>query len=242
MLRFLNEITYEILEFLKNNGSSAAGASTVSAHLAKRGYEAAPATAGRLLKEFDDKGWTVKIGNRGRTLSKAGAAKLQELEGARWQNSIVRDMSDALDKNDGERMAELMAARLPVSVETARLAAVNASREELAELKGLVEEQELLVKDNSPVWLTEDADTRFHKLIARISRNPVLETIVALIRRSEEEARLSGPGTGHVPSGHGGEHRMIYEAIALHAPDIAALAMKRHIESVMKDENQNPLS
>jgi len=100
----------------------------------------------------------------------------------------------------------------------------------------------LLVKDNSPVWLTEDADTRFHKLIARISRNPVLETIVALIRRSEEEARLSGPGTEHVPSGHGGEHRMIYEAIALHAPDIAALAMKRHIESVMKDENQYPLS
>ena len=88
MLRFLNEITYEILEFLKNNGSSAAGASTVSAHLAKRGYEAAPATAGRLLKEFDDKGWTVKIGNRGRTLSKAGAAGRRKMAKQHCQGSV----------------------------------------------------------------------------------------------------------------------------------------------------------
>ena len=238
MLRFMNEITYEILSLLRNNGSGTAGANAVSAVLAKRGYEVAPATAGRLLKKFDDQGWTVKVGNKGRKLSAAGAEKLSKLESVRWQGSLVKDLSDVLDKDDGERIAELMAARLPVSVETARLAAAYATAEELAKLKSLVDEQESLVKDNSPVRRTEDVDTRFHKLIAKISRNPVLETMVELIRRSEEKVRLSGSASSRAAFDYGGEHRLIYDAIARHDQERAALAMKQHIASVMKNESQ----
>jgi len=112
----------------------------------------------------------------------------------------------------------------------ARLAAQNATEDDLAALRQaygrhLLAAQE---KDSGPVWRTSDED--FHLLIGRASKNPTL--IHLLCEDFYQLVRLYRTRLVHV-RGRGArtiaEHRRILEAIEDRDGDLAEMQMRRHI-------------
>lgn len=223
-------IIYDILLFLKENGSPA-GAGSVQRHLDTKGYSMAEATVGRLLREMDFRGLTEKHGNQGRTLSEGGLKRLRELEEWKWQDKWTEDFMDVLDSKEKGRLIELLTARRPVEIEVAKLAAENATKEDIDKLRHIVEEQEDLARKGKSV---SHLDTEFHLLLAKASGNQILEAIVGLLRKKQEDANefeVIRRKTGHI---YNTEHRKIFEAIEQRDADMAKLTMRRHLDNLMQ--------
>lgn len=112
----------------------------------------------------------------------------------------------------------------------ARLAAQNATEEDLAALRQAYNRHVAAAeeKDSGPVWRTTDED--FHLIIGRASRNPTLihllcEDFYQLVRLYRTQlVHVRGRGARTVA-----EHRRILEAIEERDGDLAELQMRRHI-------------
>src|ERR1044072_3109365 len=133
-------------------------------------------------------------------------------------------------------MFELLEARRAFEGETAALAASRITDEEIAELRRLV--VEMKKKNVSDIEMSEDADMRFHLLIATATRNPaILQTI-----ESFWQARRSSPQTqyflkkvrslGVAPNIQ--EHSEILSALEQRDPNAARAAMRDHLSAVIE--------
>lgn len=222
-------VVYDILLYLKERGVPE-GAGSVQRHLNEKGYNMAEATVGRLLREMDCRGFTEKQSNQGRTLSEAGISRLRELEEWKWQDKWTEGFMDVFDKTERSRLLDLLTARRPVEIEVARLAAKNATDEDIAKLRYIVEEQESLAQSRKPV---SHLDTEFHRLLAKASGNKILEAIIELLRKKVDDANeleVIRRRAGHI---YNTEHRKILEAIEQKDQELACLAMKRHLGNLM---------
>ncbi len=133
-------------------------------------------------------------------------------------------------------MFELLEARRAFEGETAALAASRITDEEIEELRRLV--AEMKKKNASDVELSEDADMRFHLLIAGATRNPaIIQTI-----ESYWQARRFSPQTqyflkkvrsmGVAPNID--EHSEILSALEQRDPAAARGAMRNHLTAVIE--------
>lgn len=224
-----DNITYDLLQSI-NQSEEAVGAGSVQRMLAARGYTMAEATMGRLLRDMDCRGYTEKKSNQGRKLTESGRARLHELEAAQWQGKWTQEFMNAASSSGREHLIELLTARRPVEIEIARLAAKNATDKEVASLRSLVGEQEKLAKEGKPL---AHLDTEFHRLLSRMSHNRILEAIVELLRKKQEDAAEFEEFRRREGSLYNTEHRKILDAIEQRDPDMAVLAMKRHISGLL---------
>ena len=223
-------LIYDSLSSLKDLAEPA-GAGSLRRSLEAKGYTIAEATAGRLLRDLDELGFTEKQSNQGRRLSENGEKRLRELKERKWQGQWTEDFMGTLEKCDKSRLVDLLAARCPVETEVVKLAAVNATEKEIEELRSVVEEQERLAQKGEKI---AGLDTRFHRILAKASHNPILESLVVLLRKKQEYAQefeFIRPMSGQL---FNNEHRKILEAIEMRDQDMAVLSMKRHLESLMK--------
>jgi DNA-binding FadR family transcriptional regulator len=148
--------------------------------------------------------------------------------------------SNKLGANSARRgdvgMFELLEARRAFEGETAALAASRITDEEIEELRRLV--VEMKKKNVSDIESSEDADMRFHLLIATATRNPaILQTI-----ESFWQARRSSPQTqyflkkvrslGVAPNIQ--EHSEILAALEQRDPMAARTAMRGHLSAVIE--------
>lgn len=224
-------LIFNVLSYMKKT-EEPVGAGSVQRYLESCGFSMAEATVGRLLRDMDCSGLIVRKSNQGRILTKAGETRLRELESVKWQGKWTENFIGAVKDAHlhFDRLRELMIARRPVEIEVARLAAKNATEEEIGKLRKLVEQQEKLAKEGKQV---SNIDTEFHTLLAKISRNKILEAIVELLRKQEEDAREFEGMRRKAGNIFNHEHRRIFEAIEQHDPDMAVLAMKRHLGNVL---------
>jgi GntR family transcriptional repressor for pyruvate dehydrogenase complex len=131
---------------------------------------------------------------------------------------------------------ELTEARLLLESEAAALAATQISESELDELDQLVER---IAFENSQMRFNDAADRAFHLLIARATRNRLIERTIehfwelrssspecALLHRHARTADLR-PAVD--------EHRAIAHAIRARDPLAAKEAMATHLRQVMED-------
>lgn len=223
-------VVYDILLYLKERGVPE-GAGSVQRHLNENGYSMAEATVGRLLREMDCRGFTEKKSNQGRTLSEAGIRRLQELEEWKWQDKWTEGFMDVFDKTERSRLLDLLTARRLVEIEVARLAAQNATEDDIYRLQQIVKEQEVLALNGKPI---SHLDTEFHRLLAKASGNQILEAIVELLRKKQEYAKefeVIRRKAGHI---YNTEHRKIFEAIEQRDRELAALTMKRHLDNLVQ--------
>lgn len=133
-------------------------------------------------------------------------------------------------------MFELLEARRAFEGEAAALAASRITDEEIEELRLLVAEMNL--ENSRDIEMAEDADMRFHLLIAAATRNPVIVQSI----ESQWQARRSSRQTqyflkklrslGVSPSVH--EHAEILSALEQREPDAARTAMRSHLTSVIE--------
>lgn len=136
---------------------------------------------------------------------------------------------------------ELAAMRQFLEVPSVRLAASNATDEDVAELQRIVELQRVAPIEDPNI---PDLDMEFHSKIAEASGNRLLRTFVqALHRETEPVLYLDlSPEVGRT-AWH--QHNEIVRAIAAHQADAAERAVVEHLEylrthiSKSLDDNRN---
>ena len=124
---------------------------------------------------------------------------------------------------------ELMDARGLFEPQVAREAAVRATPEDLLLLEAAVLRQAERVSRGQP---TAEEDAEFHALLARATRNSVVERVMGVIDDLLEDVyeRLSQHGERSQRSLEG--NRRILEAVQSRDPDAAQRAMAEHIEDI----------
>jgi GntR family transcriptional repressor for pyruvate dehydrogenase complex len=144
------------------------------------------------------------------------------------EEALVQPLAAALF-HERDDIIDIFSIRKMIEPEVAQLASVNATLEEIAELEELLKEQEEEIAEGKPPIQT---DTDFHHLLARMSRNRVLErlllALVDLLRRTRENYLQTNERMER--SLHG--HREILKAIKNGQGTVARQAMRRHLEDV----------
>ncbi len=141
-------------------------------------------------------------------------------------------MLDVAELAERSNPIQMMRARIALEPELARLAALNGTAGEIAELKALN-----LACRSAATWRDYEAyDARFHHCIAKAAANPVLlallDTLNA-VRRAVTWGRPRPEGDRPAPTHHSFEdHDRIADAIAHRESVNAADAMSRHLQKV----------
>lgn len=128
--------------------------------------------------------------------------------------------------------AEVMQTRLLIEPEIARMAALNATAADIAEMRTCMARSR-----TATTWRQyESWDNRLHRSIAEATRNTLLLTIfdtLNAVRRAVAWGRLRANRTQPDPQHHSfAEHEAIVAAIADRDMEQAAQAMRRHLQTV----------
>jgi DNA-binding FadR family transcriptional regulator len=130
---------------------------------------------------------------------------------------------------------ELLEARRAIEGEACALAAVLISDDELAQLEQLVAEMQH--ENDRDIAMSEDADRRFHMLIAGCTQNSAMVAAVQMLwdarARSPQTQLLSAKAhaAGVVPIID--EHAAILSALRTRSPQAARAAMHSHLTRVL---------
>ena len=208
------------------------GSGALSANLRQRGHVVSEATVGRLLRDFDQAGYTQKAGFQGRNLSAAGRERLAALAAKEKSLQWGAEFSDAIKGHNKEKLLEVLIARRAIESELAALAAENATEEELQLLNSIVDDQRRTLAAGE---MTARQDVDFHAIIARMARNQVLGAAVGLIRQDMQLSPVLEYIRKHVHSQLYIDHDNIRKAILSRQPTKARQAMVTHINSLITD-------
>jgi DNA-binding FadR family transcriptional regulator len=133
---------------------------------------------------------------------------------------------------------ELLEARRAIEGEACALAALRIDDAQVARLGALIEEMRDDNQSNE-ILMSEDADRRFHELIAESTQNSAIIAAVQMLwaarQRSPQSHRLDDKSraSGFVPPIE--EHKKIVRALKRHDPDAARAAMHQHLTRVMEN-------
>lgn len=127
--------------------------------------------------------------------------------------------------------------RRPLEIESARLAALRRSDDDVADLRSLF--AELAAAADSTETAFHDADIAFHRRIAVTSGNSlivlVLDGLVELLRDARKRSYYGRKRRGIGLAGVVRDHELVLEAVADGDPDAAAAAMAGHLHSTQTD-------
>jgi len=224
-----DDLIYEVLSYLQNNGS-AAGAGSVQLYLTGRGFSVSEATAGRILRKLETSGLVEKNRNKGRELSDEGLKRLRELDDIKWQYRWTEKFMDTIASLKKDKLIQLLEACRPVEIGIARLAAARATQKDIDKIAANVEQMEKCAKEGK---FPAELDTEFHCLLAAASGNPVLMSVIVLLRKKQENALGIAAIRAKVGAASCEDHRKILGALKWHDPEIAALAMKTHLNNLV---------
>jgi GntR family transcriptional repressor for pyruvate dehydrogenase complex len=193
------------------------------------------ATAGRILNRLDHGGYTKKVGFQGRVLTPEGVERFKELEGRKTRLDQGEEFFSVLHKQTKERLIDILVARRAIEKELARLAAINATQDEILEMWAIQRSQ---FEHASRSDATAEQDVLFHRSIAKAAKNPVLITAIEMIRQDGQLTPIFEYIRKTVHSVISYDHAQIILAIENHDPDQAEQAMVRHIENLISDVNR----
>lgn len=132
---------------------------------------------------------------------------------------------DALYRAGRPTVRQLIEARLPLEVETVRLATERASAEDIEIMRAAVNALEA----STDVVVKAQADMEFHDAVATAGGNPVLRIMLSSISgmmfemmlRSNSDPSIAEPGVPHHPE--------IFEAIEARDVELACERMRAHL-------------
>lgn len=137
---------------------------------------------------------------------------------------------------------EMMQLRKIMEQETARIAALSATAEDIAKIRSYKEMREKKyynsLSDSGYADHYHEMDMLFHRSIAQATHNSVFINFLDIIRNSinfHQNRASSRPGMFEITTTH---HDRIFWAIANHEPDKAAKAMLDHLEDVEQEVNK----
>jgi len=143
--------------------------------------------------------------------------------------SITASLSTMLRLTDTS-VNDLTEARVLLEPDLARMAAKRATQDDINQIAALMAEQERALKSRSP----HHYDLKFHRLVARAAKNPVLalvmNSVADLIVEVISSLKLNLDVHKHVNQ----FHRQVFLAIKNHDEDKAYHLMFRHVLDVQR--------
>jgi DNA-binding FadR family transcriptional regulator len=133
---------------------------------------------------------------------------------------------------------ELLEARHAIEGEAAALAALRIDDAQLAKLSALISEMRDDNRQNE-IIMSEEADRRFHELIASSTQNSGIIAAVQMLwdarARSPQSHSMDDKGRARGLKPPIDEHAAILRALKKHDPEAARAAMHEHISRVIED-------
>src|SRR5262245_55125912 len=200
--------------------------------LADLGFRVSEPTVGRFLRALDRRRLTARVSNKGRGLTDAGQARLEQLCAAESRLAYERELVRAIRGTTVEEILDLLVARRALGRATARLAAARATPTDVARLEAAIREQRAALATQG---VAAAADVGFHALVAQAGGNRVLAAAIELIRRDRQLTALLDAMPRRTSHRWVVGHEEILAAIKSGAPDEAERAMIEHIDSVIAD-------
>lgn len=155
------------------------GAAKLAIAWREAGLPGAEATAGRFLRQLDQRGLTtIHRGTRGRLLTGQGRARLAELHRRDRQDAQGAAIVRALAVSDIDDLIDLLALRQMIETEACRLAATRATEEEIDRLVAFASAQITAVSDGEE---SMTPSLNFHRLVAEASHNRLLIAVDLLL-------------------------------------------------------------
>lgn len=202
------------------------GSWSLNALLAKQGVCVSTATIGRYLKVMDSDGLTIRKSNQGRIITE---------KGENWLQSITEHLARAEVHDEASiGLLDLIQARKTIEMETVRLAAVNATQDELWKLRQSVS---LYYRDVAENKSHDDSAYNFHTIIAEMSRNKYFKYLLDIMIFEEQkmEERMDKLVTKERGNVYVVQHDDIVAALELRDADLAQQRMGAHIDTMLSD-------
>jgi DNA-binding GntR family transcriptional regulator len=132
-----------------------------------------------------------------------------------------------------EEAVEILEARAALESVAVRSAALNATKADVTELRGLLAQMKSLLKDGDLLRVS-DVNARLHRRLLEISRNQTAIRLTATLNsqlvRFQFRTILA---PGRAPQSLA-EHTAVVDAVAAQDPDAAEQAMRTHLLHVME--------
>lgn len=142
----------------------------------------------------------------------------------------------ALDLNESMSPLQLIEARFAVEPYVTRLAAINATQNDLANMEVLLNRLETCEKDKDAFTLI---DGEFHEHLARCARNPLLLNFFQQINRirthSQWRAMKEEVLTPKQIRAYNAQHRQLFEALSQRNVVGAVKCIRDHLEKAKSD-------
>lgn len=114
----------------------------------------------------------------------------------------------------------------------------NASEEQIAEMRGVVEMQEYFA-GKGDAEKVKQFDSQFHEKIYRYSGSAVYYDALMPLHKKTQKFRKASVASGNRAAVSSAEHRRIFEAIANHDPTEAEMCMYEHIKNAHRHLVEN---
>lgn len=218
-----------------SSGGGPIGTRAAQRSLEGMGFSMSESSVSRRLRELDQRGWTSRVGAKGRVLSREGRQQLAEV---RRTTPVRADTGPIVDVKDIQDVLDLLIARKAVESAAAADAAMHANPEGVESLQALLNEHRRLIDSGN---FTEQPGLLLHRKIADIAPNNKLRVLTGLILAPhldgvEAVLDLIFGSKAHQKSALE-DHQEIVNAISRRDPEGAEKAMNDHfVRMVMETE------
>ena len=201
----------------------------------RAGLTIAEATAGRYLRQLDQRGLTHTTGaRRGRLITDAGRARLAELQRLRRHDEYGATMLQAVATTEIAELLDLLHVRRAVESAAARLAASRATDVELAQIAAASHQH---VRDVRGGHDTVEPSMNLHRLIAEASHNRMLIAVALLLLDSANDPLEKLLGQIALDTGEtldqATDHLLLAATLRSRDPDAAESAMRAHMDKLI---------
>jgi GntR family transcriptional repressor for pyruvate dehydrogenase complex len=233
-LKLLLEKKHMIYDVLKiiSKSRTPVGSGFVRDNLELEGFDVSEATVGRLLRDLDIKGYTEKVGFKGRSITSLGQQRLIKLEHEYRINKYGNELLNVIRITGKQELLDVLIARKAIESQLAKLAAKHITLVKLKELEKIIKDQQNHLKNGISI---ADDDVKFHKAIACAAKNRVLDAALDLIRQHGQLSPVFEYIRKEIKSTVFLDHKNIYKAIASRNPELSEKAMIIHIENLEND-------
>jgi DNA-binding FadR family transcriptional regulator len=223
------ELEYKLLKYIEETNEPI-GALNLKLALSKE-LHISQSTIGRKLSEMEFNGFLVKVGRKGRRVTEKGLDYLKQLKYQLKAYQESTSLVKTFDANSKKKLLEILVVRRALEREIVSLVIKNASKDEIDLLQAIIDRQRMDIESGGT---GAKQDIEFHKTLAQLSCNSVLEHTLRLILSQDEFARF----TSFIRCKLGGaitDHLAIINAIEERDVIKAQDALTNHIEKLIAD-------
>jgi len=227
------EVIYLVLKAL-DNSKTPAGAGTIRRALLPR-FSVSMATVGIILRDLQDRGFVIRKGFRGHTLTEAGRVFMAGYRDRQKKACLADRIFDYLTGSDRQRLADILEARRAIETEAARLAAARADQQDVGRLARNAEDLRRASAERQRAAL----DREFHAVLLDAAHNPLLGTLFDFLEQVTEAS--DGESVGQflskvreeIAPALAEDHARILQAISRKDASGAEKAMSAHMDRVL---------